>query len=52
LRDTFAPRMSWWDPVYPFEQLEEKWNSSLDVWINFLKSKTEEEIFEEGRRNL
>jgi uncharacterized damage-inducible protein DinB len=47
LRDTFAPQMSWWDPVYPFEQLEEKWNSSLDVWINFLKSKTEEQIFQE-----
>jgi len=47
LRDTFAPQMSWWDPVYPFEQLEEKWNSSLNVWINFLKSKTEEQIFQE-----
>jgi uncharacterized damage-inducible protein DinB len=47
LRDTFAPQMSWWDPVYPFEELEEKWNSSLNVWVNFLKSKTEEQIFQE-----
>ena len=47
LRDSLAPQMSWWEPVYPFEQLEEKWKSSLDVWINFLKSKSEGEIFQE-----
>jgi uncharacterized damage-inducible protein DinB len=47
LRDFSSPQMSWWDPVYPFEQLEEKWNESLNVWIDFLQSKIEEEIFEE-----
>jgi uncharacterized damage-inducible protein DinB len=47
LRDFSSPQMSWWDPVYPFEQLEKKWNKSLNVWIDFLKSKIEEEIFEE-----
>ena len=40
--------MSWWDPVYPFEKLEERWNESLQTWINYLQSKTEEEIFEEA----
>ena len=47
LRDFSSPQMSWWDPVYPFEQLEEKWNESLNAWIDFLQSKIEEEIFEE-----
>jgi len=47
LRDFQAPQMSWWDPVYSFEQLEEKWNESLTTWINFLQNKTEEEIFRE-----
>jgi uncharacterized damage-inducible protein DinB len=47
LRDSKAHQMSWWDPVYPYEQLEEKWNESLATWINFLRSKTEQEIFEE-----
>jgi uncharacterized damage-inducible protein DinB len=47
LRHFSSPQMSWWDPVYPFEQLEEKWNESLNVWIDFLQSKIEEEIFEE-----
>jgi uncharacterized damage-inducible protein DinB len=29
------------------EQLEEKWNESLETWMNFLKNKTEEQVFEE-----
>ena len=43
--DEIARGMSWWDPLYPFEQLEERWNESLQAWINFLQSKTEEQIF-------
>lgn len=42
-----AAEMSWWDPVYPFEKLEERWNESLQTWLNYLRSKTEEEIFGE-----
>jgi uncharacterized damage-inducible protein DinB len=45
LRQNYAPQMSWWDPVYRLEQLEEKWNESLQAWINLLKDKTEKEIF-------
>ena len=26
------PQMSWWDPVYPFEKLEEEWGKSLKVF--------------------
>jgi len=47
LQDPGAPPMSWWEPVYPFEQLEEKWNESVKTWISFIQNKTEEEIFEE-----
>ena len=47
LRQNNAPQMSWWDPVYPLEHLEEKWNESLQIWIDFLQSKTDEQIFEE-----
>ena len=47
LRQNNAPQMSWWDPVYPLEHLEEKWNESLQMWIDFLQSKTDEQIFEE-----
>lgn len=43
-----APEMSWWDPVYPFKKLGERWNESLQAWISYLQNKTEEEIFEEA----
>jgi uncharacterized damage-inducible protein DinB len=42
-----AQNMSWWDPVYPVEQLEEEWNKSLQAWITFLEQKMEEELFQE-----
>jgi len=47
LRDSKSPEMSWWDPVYLYEQLEEEWNKSSQTWSNFLQGKTEEQIFEE-----
>ena len=47
LQDSNAPQMSWWEPVYSFEQLEEKWNESLQTWLLFLRDKTEKEILEE-----
>ena len=47
VQDEKAPEMSWWDPVYPFEKLEVRWNESLQTWINYLQSKTDEQIFEE-----
>ena len=45
LRQNHAPQMSWWDPVYSLEQLEQKWNESVQTWIDFLNNKTEEQIF-------
>src|SRR4030095_13365828 len=46
-QDEIAWGMSWWDPVYSFEKLEEKWNESLQIWIDYLQGKTEQEIFDD-----
>ena len=43
------PEMDWWDPVYPFNNLEEEWNKSLKEWIDYLNGKTEDELFEEAK---
>lgn len=47
LQDPAAPQMSWWDPVYDFDTLEQEWKKSLAEWTRFLESKTESEILEE-----
>lgn len=44
LHDPKAPSMSWWEPVYKTEELENEWNKSLQPWISYLESKTEEEV--------
>jgi uncharacterized damage-inducible protein DinB len=43
------PEMDWWDPVYPFNKLKEEWDKSLRDWIDYLNSKTEDELFEEAK---
>jgi uncharacterized damage-inducible protein DinB len=43
------PEMDWWDPMYLFDELEEEWNKSLKGWIDYLNSKTEEELFNEAK---
>ncbi|MGA7721564.1 MAG: DinB family protein [Ignavibacteriaceae bacterium] len=47
LQDLDAHTMSPWNPVYNLDELEIKWNESLKKWIDFLESKSEEELFEE-----
>lgn len=37
-------KMDWWKPVYTFDKLEEEWNKSLHLWINYLNSKTDEAL--------
>jgi uncharacterized damage-inducible protein DinB len=37
-------KLDWWLPVYEPEQLETEWNKSLQNWITFLESKTEDEL--------
>ncbi len=34
--------MSWWDPVYPIEELEVQWLKSLQTWLDYLESISEE----------
>jgi uncharacterized damage-inducible protein DinB len=39
--------LDWWLPVYELEELEQQWDESVKRWIEFIESKTEEELFEE-----
>lgn len=43
-QDPNARIMSWWDPVYDFDKLEEEWSKSLEPWISYLSSRTEKEL--------
>ena len=36
--------MDWWIPVYKLGELEGKWNDSLQLWLNYLDSKTDSEL--------
>ena len=36
--------MSWWEPVYDFQQLEPEWNKSTRAWITFLEGITDEAL--------
>jgi len=44
LNDPNAKTMSWWDPIYEFDKLEEEWSKSLDLWLNYIDSKSDEEL--------
>jgi uncharacterized damage-inducible protein DinB len=39
--------LDWWQPVYDLDELEAKWDEGLMRWMEFLESKTEEELFAE-----
>jgi uncharacterized damage-inducible protein DinB len=41
------PNLSWWEPVYPFDNLVQEWEKSLNAWLDLIASKTEAELFEE-----
>ena len=49
LNDPKAPEMDWWMPVYLFEELEGKWNDSLQHWIGYLEERTEEQMYKKKR---
>ena len=36
--------LDWFQPVYAFDELEPKWNECLETWIEFVDSKSEEEL--------
>lgn len=37
-------KMSWWEPVYDFNKLETEWAKSLQLWLDYLNTKTDEEL--------
>lgn len=43
-QDPNSPQMSWWDPVYQLEELDERWKQSVGLWISFFEGKSDEEI--------
>ena len=43
------PKMNWWEPTYQLEELESKWNESLQQWIDFLNGLSEDELYEEKK---
>lgn len=43
-QDPRAFSISWWDPVYPFVNLEVEWEKSLNIWLEYLLPQTEEEL--------
>lgn len=45
LQDPKANERDWWEPQYPLQELEERWNDCLRVWLDFIESKSEEELF-------
>src|SRR3954467_6109661 len=47
IRDPRAKEMSWWEPVYNFNELEYEWTKSLHPWMTYIAAKTEEELSSE-----
>jgi uncharacterized damage-inducible protein DinB len=47
LQNPQAQEMDWWLPLYTFSELENKWTDSLEKWLSYIGSKTEEELMTE-----
>jgi uncharacterized damage-inducible protein DinB len=47
MQDPNAKTMSWWEPVYDVEKLEKEWTKSLNLWMEYIASKTDEELLME-----
>ncbi len=47
VQDSKSSEMDWWNPIYKIDELESKWNESLQIWFEYLESKTEEELWKE-----
>jgi len=42
--DPAAPQMSWWEPIYRLEELETEWDKSLQLWLDYINKKTDEQL--------
>jgi uncharacterized damage-inducible protein DinB len=45
--DPKARGMSWWDPVYSSEDLENEWEKSLKLWTDYIHLMTDEQLSRE-----
>jgi len=43
-QDPIAPQLSWWEPVFHFDELEVEWTKSLTPWLEYIAKKREEEL--------
>ena len=41
-----SQNMSWWEPLYKYEELESKWSDSVTKWIEFIETKTDADLHE------
>jgi uncharacterized damage-inducible protein DinB len=48
MHDPAAPKMSWWEPVHTFDELEPEWGKSLNLWQDYLHEKSDEELSTEA----
>ncbi len=39
-----AVEMSWWEPLYTIDQFETEWIKSIQPWLDFIRSQTDEEL--------
>jgi uncharacterized damage-inducible protein DinB len=39
--------MSWWEPVYQFDQLEIEWTRSLQLWLDYIARNSEDQLSSE-----
>ena len=47
LQDPKAQEMDWWDPVYELNELEDKWDDSLNIWLKYIDQRSAKELFSE-----
>ncbi|HEY2582020.1 MAG TPA: DinB family protein [Mucilaginibacter sp.] len=39
-----AAKMSWWEPLYELDSLENEWDKSLQLWLNYINERTDEQL--------
>ena len=44
IHDPRVQQMDWWNPVYDLSELEDEWDKSLRLWIDYINSKTYDEL--------
>ncbi len=40
-----AHQLSWWEPIFPFDELAERWRESYARWTRFISETAEEDFF-------